>query len=210
VDAAHRKIVELIPWYVNGSLPPDDHAEVEQHLNECLPCRAALREARRIRSLVSGHDDVPIGLEHGFSDLLRRIDDRPRRSPFRPGPRLAYGAAAVCVAVAGWLLVGTLLAPEAIDPVPFTTLTDGARFAGTRIDIVFADAIPEAEILEIVDSLGAHLVGGPSELGRYTVAVEATTPDDLSRLIERLTADPRVRFAGQNYIASPTTEVDEP
>jgi anti-sigma factor RsiW len=211
MDAVHKEIVELIPWYVNGTLPKDEHAGVEKHVNECLPCRAALREAQRIRSLVSGHDDVPIGMEHGFSDLLRRIDGRAvRRSPFRPWPRLAYGAAAVCVAIAGWLLVAGLLAPGTTDRAPFTTLTDGASGADTRIDIVFADATPEADILGIIDSVGGHLVTGPSALGRYTVVVETTTPDELSRLIERLTEDPRVRFAGQNYIASPTTEVDEP
>jgi anti-sigma factor RsiW len=211
MDVVHKEIVELIPWYVNGTLPPDERTDVEKHLNECLPCRAALREAQRIRSLVDGHDDVPIGMEHGFSDLLRRIDGRrSRRWAFRSGPRLAYGAAAACAAIAGWLLLNGLRAPEATDRAPFTTLTDGANFPDMRIDIVFSDATTEADIRGIIDSVGGRLVSGPSELGRYTVAVEAESPDELSGLIERLSADPRVRFAGQNYIASPTTEVDEP
>ena len=211
MNSVHKEIAELIPWYANGTLPPDEHAGVEKHLNECLPCRASLRETQRIRSLVAGQDDVPVGMEHGFSDLLRRIDGpTPRRSPFQLAARLAYGAAAVCLALAGWLLVEQAFTPRVADPAPFTTLTDGAGSTDTRIDIVFTDDTAETEILRIIDSVGARLVSGPSELGRYTVAVQAETPDELSRLIDRLAADQHVRFAGQNYIASPTTEVVDP
>lgn len=210
MDAAHREIADLIPWYANGTLSGDERAGLEKHLNECLPCRAALRGERRIRGLVRGQDDVPLSAEHGFSDLLRRIDANDgRAAPFRLGPRFAWGAAIVGAAIFGWLLVSGPLTPEAGDAAaPFMTQTDGTSTGVNRIDIIFADTIDEAEILGIIEFPGARIVGGPSELGRYTVTIADSSEDELSQLIDRLSEDPRVRFVGRNYTASPSVEVE--
>jgi len=36
--------IELLPWYLNGTLEPGERAEVRQHLTTCESCRAALAE----------------------------------------------------------------------------------------------------------------------------------------------------------------------
>lgn len=211
MNLAHRKFAELLPWYVTGKLPEHERAEIEQHLKECLPCRAALREEQRIHGLIQTEDDIPLSAEHGMSNLMRRIDGRnAKASSWRSPPRFAYAAAVVAVAIAGtWLLTRPFLPGAGETDAPFTTLTDSEISGGNRIDIVFIDSLAESEIRQILDAADARPVAGPSELGRYTVAVEAASDDELSRIIERLAADPRVRFVGPNYIPSSTTDPDD-
>ncbi|HUF72624.1 MAG TPA: zf-HC2 domain-containing protein [Gammaproteobacteria bacterium] len=214
MEADHREVVELMPWYVNGSLTARERAGIEKHVKECLPCRAALRDEQRIRGLVSAQDDMPVGVGHGVSDLLRKIDGSgTRTTPLWLRPQLGLGAAVVCVAVAGWLVL-TSTAPDANAPAadassaPFATLTDGAGVAANRIDIVFADGVTDAEIRALIESVDARLIGGPSEVGRYTVAVAPASDAELSALIDRLAQDPRVRFAGRSYSALPSPAPD--
>lgn len=202
----HERIVELIPWYVNGTLSDDERSGVERHLNECLPCRAALREERQIHNLVRAQDDVPLGANQGVADLLHKIDRGGKRAALLPlRPRLGLGlsaAALTCVAIAAWILLTPPSREASVGSAPFTTLTDDGNATTNRIDIVFAETTDEAEIREIIASLGATLVSGPSDVGRYTVSVPAESAEDLSKIIDRLSADPRIRFAGQNYIVS--------
>jgi Putative zinc-finger len=210
----HERIAELMPWYVNGTLSDEEHAGVEKHLNECLPCRAALREERQIQSLVRAQDDVPLGAGHGVADLLQEIDRGGKRAAPRPlRPRLGLGLSAAAVAgamIAAWILLTPPSPQTSVGSTSFTTLTDGGDAAANRIDIVFSDTTDEAEIRRIIASVGATLVSGPSSVGRYTVSVPAESAEDLKEIVDRLTADPRVRFAGQNYIASPSIDSGAP
>jgi len=210
MDPVHQDVVELMPWYVNGSLTGQDRAMIEGHVRECLPCRAALREEQRLRGMIRAQDDVPLGAGHGISDLLRKIDgDDARAAPLWQRPRFGLGVAGIAVAAALVLAVPIIRntdAPGADDGAPFTTLSDDTNVAANRIDIVFADAVAEREILEIIESLGARLIGGPSELGRYTVAVGAESESELAGVIDGLAQDPRIRFVGRNYSASPPTD----
>jgi hypothetical protein len=40
MDCEH--VIELLPWYLNHSLKPDERQEVEQHLSDCHSCRQEL------------------------------------------------------------------------------------------------------------------------------------------------------------------------
>jgi hypothetical protein len=209
MDPVHKNVVELMPWYVNGTLTGHDRAVIESHVRECLPCRAALREEQRLPGMIRAQDDVPLSAGHGMSDLLRKIDgDDARATPLWQRPRFGLGIAGIAVAAA-LVLAGPMIrnadaprAGAADGDAPFTTLTDDTGVAANRIDIVFADAVAGPEILEIIESLGARLIGGPTELGRYTVAVGAESESELAGVIDRLARDPRIRFVGRNYSAS--------
>ena len=204
---AHKDIVELIPWYTNGTLGAGDRARIEKHMNECLPCRAALREEQRLRRLIRAQDDVPLTAAHGISSLLRKIDAKRRPPPpFRSQSTVMLGAA-VCAAVfAIWFLVTGPTSDVDNTSASYSTLTDSSTSEGNRIDIVFADSTREDEIRQIIEDIGAELVDGPSDLGRYTIVVDSAGDELLTQLIERLSEDPRVVFAGRNYIASPLDE----
>lgn len=202
MQAVHRKYVELMPWYVTGTLSADDRREIEAHLKTCLSCRAALREEQRVHQLVAAEDGFRMSPERGISGLLSRIDGdaRPARFAFGSVPRLAYGLGLAAVLAVGGLIGSQLLSPPDGGDDPFTTLSDAPAGAGDRIDIVFADELDRAAIERMIRELGGRLVAGPSALGRYTVALAPGEAGELDALIERLAADRRVRFVGRNFI----------
>ena len=50
--------IELLPWYLNGTLESGERAEVRQHLETCEQCRAALAETGQAWSVFAQH--IPI------------------------------------------------------------------------------------------------------------------------------------------------------
>lgn len=197
----HDEIVELLPWFVNGTLPDDEHARVERHVHACLTCYAALQHERRLRSLVRDGTTTQLEAEHGFERLLARIE----RDAARPahalgaGRRLRYAAAVVAVAVIGAALWLGLDGPT--PPDSYETLTSGPGAPGPTLDLVFSDALPEAGMRALLREIDATIVAGPTDIGRYTVRLEQTrTDEELGRLIARLMRDERVRFAGRSFI----------
>ena len=45
-DVACQELVELVTDYLEGALPPDEVAAVDQHLVDCDPCLRYLRQMR--------------------------------------------------------------------------------------------------------------------------------------------------------------------
>jgi len=45
-DVACQELVELVTEYLEGALPPDEVAAVDQHLADCDPCLHYLRQMR--------------------------------------------------------------------------------------------------------------------------------------------------------------------
>ena len=197
---AHRECQELLPWYVSGTLADGERRRLEQHLGECLPCNAALRDERRLSALLRDQDAVPLGPEHGLAALLDRIDgaQRPRRSAARVAPWVRYGLAAGFGGGIVWLWLA-LAPPAPLVDGTFATLTTAGESGPGRVDIVFAAAPSAAELTAFLREQGAELVAGPSALGRYTIALEAPSEEALAARIDALGKDSRLRFAGRSY-----------
>jgi hypothetical protein len=204
LPGAHREILDLLPWYVNGTLPEHHRARVEAHLGECLPCHAAFREERKLSGLLRDQDDVPLGPAHGLNALLDRIDRGQRRArPIaRIVPWIGYGLAA---GVGGgvvwfWLAVapggGTL---EGAFETQSDTPASQASSPAPQIDVVFAAAPGPAGLEAFGREIGARLIAGPSEIGRYTFALDAATVDGVDAVLASLRRDARIRFAGRSY-----------
>jgi len=217
VSTIHEKTVELIPWYVNGTLQPDEHRAVEQHLSECLPCRAALKQEHRLGGLVREQVEVPPGAGHGISELLRTIDAGKTRGNrgLRPAPILwsAGVAAALLVAILlipAILFDGNGIDGDGIDQGAFRTLSDTQPAGEPRLDIVFADGLTEAERNEIVANVGGRVIAGPTELGRYTIEIATPARADVDAVIDELSEDARIRFVGRNFIGTSPSAPEEP
>lgn len=207
MDAMHKKVTELLPWYVNGSLSDFQRAEVDRHLGECLPCRAALREEQRIHGLVRDQEDVPIGAAYGLGDLLSRIDEKhASKRPILKRPVYAFSVA--IAGVAAVVAFVFFMQPIAPDPgsASFTTLTDAPLSATNRIDIIFSDEIESVEISTIINAIDGRIIDGPSELGRHTIALPEDSESAVQAAIEMLQRDARVQFVGRNFIAGPQSE----
>jgi len=51
--------IELLPWYLNGTLEPGELAEVRRHLTTCESCRAALAETVQAGTVFAQHIPAP-------------------------------------------------------------------------------------------------------------------------------------------------------
>lgn len=118
---SHREIIDLLPWYVNGTLSPDERGKVAAHLAGCPDCLAESETLNVLRSAVEeSNARLPPPAEDQFDVLLSRIEKegagRPRRGPVARvrdwwGPLPAFARwALVAQAVAVVALACTALA----------------------------------------------------------------------------------------------------
>jgi len=78
----HETIVQLLPWYVNGTLPPHERAAVESELASCPLCARELAELQRVHAAMHEIDvDAPGLSETLFSRTLARIDSQTQPKP---------------------------------------------------------------------------------------------------------------------------------
>ncbi len=52
-DVKHREILELLPWYVNKTLHPEESQQVERHLRSCSECQRQLEELGSLQKAVA-------------------------------------------------------------------------------------------------------------------------------------------------------------
>ena len=196
----HEEALELLPWYVNGTLTDAEHVGVERHVHGCLPCRVALREQYHLATLLKQQPTVPLSAEGGFEQLLAEID-AARQPPRRISERARWLARAATVtalaaslALAAWLVT---LDGDSRRDATFVTTTrpDGG---GVEIDVVFAAQVAEADKLALVRELGEP-IGEPSIAGRYHVRLVDADTERAEEIIARLRADPRVRLVARAY-----------
>jgi hypothetical protein len=190
------EILDWIPWYAEDALAETQRGAVEAHAAQCEECRKELamlsggpapsaavpdpepvfaRVLARIEA--EGMDDAPIRAGSYLAPARARsapLLRDTRRAGRRSLSRLAVAAALVlCVGAAGWFanamlgshgdsLYRTASAPEA---------TPLAGSAGVQLDVVFRGDVGIERINTDLRALGAVVVAGPSQAGRYRVAL---------------------------------------
>jgi hypothetical protein len=216
-ERVHRRMWELLPWYVNGTLAQPERQGVEAHLAECLRCQEEERACRRTaEAVLKTGDAAPSPHPVQFQRLLARVEEHERAG--RPPGRRRPGAALVALLAGGprplraaliaqaaviLLLVG-LQAWQALRPSPsagpapagFTTLSDPGPppAPAPRLRIMFSPGTTEREIRELLLAIRGEIKAGPSPIGLYTVEVPAGS-DPLAAVLTRLRSEPQVTFA---------------
>lgn len=79
-ERVHQRIWELLPWYVNGTLPDLDRERVAAHVTLCHRCGDEVETCRRTAAAVKSQGEVapsphPVQLQR----TLARIDELERR-----------------------------------------------------------------------------------------------------------------------------------
>lgn len=192
-DPQHREVMELLPWYVNGTLDGTEFARVDAHLHECVACRRECEEQRRLAAAVR-LDVAPPAMVRGFERLSAQIDAATAAAPvstwrtwLRPAvlvPLMAAQFAAIVVLV-------LLLRPEA---PAYRTLSTAPIEATSRdaVVVVFDASVTPMGMANLLRELDARVVGGPNARGAYTLEPR---PGTQAATLERLRAYPGVRFA---------------
>lgn len=202
----HDRAYALLPWLVNGTLAGEERAAVEAHVRGCVTCRRALREEHGLRAAIRERPIVPLSAAQGFEQIAHRLERDPPRPRRRQRMLTFLPAGAAAAALLGIVALGLALLlrdlPEQRGPGEYRTSSDSAPAGDVHLDIVFANDITERDMRAVLTEIGAEVVGGPSDIGRYTakLASPALTEQDVDTLLERLERDSRVRFAGRSLI----------
>jgi len=199
----HQELVELLPWYLNGTLSEEERRRLDGHLPRCAECRSQLEEWRNLATRLSEADAVPLPHPAGFRRLLERLaadgapsggeEDRGARRAARRWRWLSIAQAAAIVLLV-WTARSTARPPSEEEPT-FHTLAAEPATAGEswRLRIVFSERTSERELRTLLLPLDATFVGGPTPLGVYTVAIPARF--GIGETVAALRARSAVQFA---------------
>jgi anti-sigma factor RsiW len=204
-ERIHGRIWDLIPWYVNGSLPAGERQGVEDHLALCPRCREEERFCRMTAEALQQAGEVaPSPHPVQLARVMARLDEaegepgRLRRlfaglRSWRPAiPVRALLVAQLAIIV---LLVG-LVVWQFRQPTVYKTLSDAeAPLAGAaHIRVLFAEDATERQIRELLLGVHGEIVGGPSAIGAYTLEVPPGG-DPQGVVLAYLRSHSKVRFA---------------
>jgi hypothetical protein len=207
---SHERAFDLLPWLVNGTLAARERDAVEQHARNCIVCHRELKEQRQLNAAVAEQPTIHVSAHAGLAELDRRLDAKPGTTV---GAREwgGWGAAVQPFALATGAGIALLAFLLWLTPLPeigadrYETLATEPAGSAKLIDVVFAQQTTAAEMAALLDEIDGEIVAGPSAVGRYSVRIASGLPDDveLRRVVERLAADSRVRFAGPSLAELP-------
>jgi hypothetical protein len=196
--AKHFEMKSLLPWYVNGTLSPEESAKLEAHLADCAECRAELELERTLNAQIS---DLPSGVEQGWASMRGHLERRPSRSartalggtvgflgrPIAMGWALAAQAACLALVVgAAWIVL------PRTDTAAYRTLGSPRPAATGDLVVIFKPTTTEQELREILRKSGARLVDGPTGADAYVLQIRGGA---LTAALTRLRADRHVVLA---------------
>lgn len=197
--STEQQALELLPWYVNGTLSDEERELVRRELLFSLTCRKEFERLRRLQRAMQREDGESAATERAFERLLARIEDsaamRParRRSLPRPVAWPYFAQAALLLVFVSGLVWWTFPAPSTVQQSYGTLSTPQLADAGvTRLRVVFAPGVSEAAVRELLAEYQLTIVDGPTRDGLYTLAPAAGA--DVRLVVAALKADPRVEF----------------
>ncbi|HEY6640756.1 zf-HC2 domain-containing protein [Povalibacter sp.] len=200
-QSRHNESWDLLPWLVNGSLSAAQTLQVEQHLQECAPCRAELEEQRLLRSQLFNGEVVLDTPHASLRKLMARIEQEGTTATPQSAPRhlsrtqwLVAAVVVQAIALVGIAGVISWKFHELRQAPRYSTLSSvpAPTHAGAVARVVFAPNAVSQDIAALLHSLDAQIIAGPTDAGVYTVALGSTDGADA---VSRLRAHPQVMFA---------------
>jgi hypothetical protein len=197
--SAKERFDELIVWYVNGTLEPQDRRWVEDYLRDHpdsyheLDWHGQLKEASDIQNM-----EIPPSV--GLRGLLEQVRADKAKQSNGLLARILGGLASLNTRPA-FAFAAVLVLAQAV-ALGFLTreLRDRdqiiSRYSATRgipgqapldlptLQVTFKSSATEREIRLLLVSIQGTIVDGPKQLGGYTVAVRTRDPDEARMLLE--------------------------
>lgn len=194
-----RQALELLPWYVNGTLADEERELVRRELLNSLTCRMEFERLRRLQQAMQREDGEAAATERAFEQLLARIEGSAISRPVRrvslrqlaawPGFAQAALLLVFVPVFAWWWFPETPTAPKSYETL---STPQPAETGVTRLRVVLAPGLSEAALGELIVEHRLTIIDGPTREGLYTF--ETAAGADLPSIVAALKADPRVRF----------------
>lgn len=197
----HREALALLPWLVTEQLDAADRARVEQHLDGCADCRAALLVERQLDREIA---QVPMSVDAGWAGLRQQLELGGRAEARAAWRRPTSKDPATYAPAQRWPVSWRIGVPLGVAAamglaivsaqVPATFAALGAAPKGTEgnIVIIFRPDTSEAVFRQTLRTSAARLVDGPTAANAYVLAVP---PTDRSAAIDRLRQQQQVVLA---------------
>jgi len=184
LETIHHDVVELLPWFVNGTLGAEETARVKAHLAECVACRQTHEDVIALADAVNRPATIPIVPDADPSRLLQRLDQSERRrarSPF-------LIAAAIAVFAIGATFVVLDVARQSPAIYQTATSDDDRPVMDYVLDVRFVSSIGAERRDMILADIGAHRMAAetPADTYRVVVQIQATTMGELAVYREQL------------------------
>jgi len=179
---------EAMPWVLQDSASAEQSAWLTDHLARCEACRQEFAQQSQLRLALALPTDIQLDPEAGLKRLLGRIDaaeTQETASPARHGNWFTRAlVAAVLVQALGIGVLGIKLWSEDAAQ-PYRTLSEPTQAAMPGAIHVVPDAgMKLAEWNALLHTLQLQVVGGPNDVGAYTVvpAHATATPGTVQQL----------------------------
>ena len=105
-----RKALELLPWYVNGTLEGEERELVSRQVLASITCRKELERLRRLQQLIQRDDAEATATGRAFERLMARIEASGDSSASRARhPRQAFAWTRLALAASVTAAVSALL-----------------------------------------------------------------------------------------------------
>jgi hypothetical protein len=187
-----------MPWALQDSATPEQDEWLESHLAHCESCRAEFAQQSRLRLALSLPTDVSVDANVGLAHLFGRLDApdlQERRFRSRSGSWLNRAlAAAVLIQAIGLGALGMKLWSADSSPLYRTLSQEASPAAPGTLRIVPDTAMTLADWNALLHALRLQVVGGPNDVGAYTVAPTSST-SATRQTLQQLRATRGIRLA---------------
>lgn len=203
----HKDINLILPWYLNGTLKPEELAKVENHISICSECKSEIERLRLIQlSIIESSEAITVPEKQMEDDIMRRIDlyESSIKSPAdfslwakvnqliesfhipNFSPALAMTLVVIQLAVIG-ILSGKLYTQDQ----KITTLSGNnstIKYGGPRFIVVFNSSASEGEIRKLLTQFNAKIIDGPKANRFYILQLEEKPEAEITteKILEEL------------------------
>jgi hypothetical protein len=208
---ACAEVAELLPWYSNETLAPQESRLVDEHVDTCESCAALLRlEARLLECIRAPRDNVEHSPQASWQQLVPQLEQEPVPvAPAAPGRtrRAAPKRVAIRRSLLGIALVGQAAAiviltvllvrnTSMVQEARFHTLGSAAQTIvgdGSLVRIAFAPGVDFDAVEAWARAHDCRILAGPTPQNVYTVLLDSER--ETHRAIDMMRSDSRVLLA---------------
>jgi hypothetical protein len=189
---------DVMPWVLQDSASQEQGEWLKDHIAHCESCRAEFAQQSRLRLAMSLPSDIPLDANVGLGRLLGRLDtpdSREWRLRARSGNWLTRAlVAAVLIQALGIGALGVKLWSTGEIPLYRTLSQEPLPAAPGSIRVVPDAGMTLADWNTLLRTLQLQVVGGPNDVGAYTVAPTSST-STTQHVLQQLRTTRGIRLA---------------
>ena len=157
-------IEALLPFYVNGSLDPEDRAKVEAELLNNSELTGEVEALTKLRETMQQLEFGTSPGQFGLARLLRDIDRNEEKAPSKP----VFSWSIAVAAVAALVTLGASWMYDRYGP----SIDQASGDTQKRLTVAFQPDATQAEVSNLLIDLELEIVEGPTAIGLYKLVPE--------------------------------------